>query len=100
MRIVRPTPAWGEASPLYEDYIFPRLTAFKAASLVDRPVDGIQAVERFLEDRLDIDILKTPVERLFRLVNADRKEATRVNREVLDWLIHRAGSRNGHSSRS
>ena len=73
----------------YEDYIFPRLTAFKAASLVDRSVDGIQEVERFLEDRLDIDILKTPVDRLYRLVNADRKEAARVNREFLDWLSRR-----------
>ena len=73
----------------YEDYIFPRLTAFKAASLVDRSVDGIRGVERFLEDRLDIDILKTPVERLYRLVNADRKGAARVNREFLDWLTRR-----------
>ncbi len=73
----------------YEDYIFPRLTAFKAASLVDRSVDGIRGVERFVEDRLDIDILKTPVDRLFRLVNADRKGATRVNREFLDWLARR-----------
>jgi len=73
----------------YEDYIFPRLTAFRAASLVDRSVDGIREVERFLEDRLDIDILRTPVERLFLLVNADRKEAAGVNREFLDWLTRR-----------
>ena len=73
----------------YEDYIFPRLTAFKAASLVDRSVDGIQGVERFLEDRLDIDLLRTPVQRLWLLVNADRKEAAAVNREFLDWLTRR-----------
>jgi arylsulfatase A-like enzyme len=79
----------GRGFTLYEDYIFPGLTAFKAASLVARPVDGILAAQQFLADRLDLDILKTPVERLFRLVNADRKEATRVNREVIDWLIHR-----------
>jgi arylsulfatase A-like enzyme len=79
----------GRGFALYEDYIFPGLTAFKAASLVARPVDGILAAQQFLADRLDLDILKTPVERLYRLVNADRKEATRVNREVIDWLIHR-----------
>jgi arylsulfatase A-like enzyme len=73
----------------YEDYIFPRLTAFRAASLVDRTVDGIRGLERLLEDRLDIGILRTPVERLYRLVNADRKEATVVNREFLDWLDRR-----------
>jgi arylsulfatase A-like enzyme len=73
----------------YEDYIFPRLTAFKAASLVHRSVDGIRAVERFLEDRLDIDILRTPVERLYLLINADRKDAAGVNREFLDWLARR-----------
>jgi arylsulfatase A-like enzyme len=79
----------GRGFAAYEDYIFPGLTAFKAASLVARPVDGIRAAEQFLADRLDLDILKTPVERLFRLVKADRKEATRVNREVIDWLTHR-----------
>ena len=87
--IVRPTPASSAASPLIEDYIFPRLTACKAASLVDRTVDGIRAMERFLEDRLDIDVLRVPVERLFQLVNADRKEAAGVNREFLDWLARR-----------
>jgi arylsulfatase A-like enzyme len=73
----------------YEDYIFPRLTAFKAASLVHRTVDGIREAERFLEDRLDIDIFRAPVERLFRLFNADRKEAVGINRELLDWLARR-----------
>ncbi len=73
----------------YEDYIFPRLTALKPASLVQRTVEGIQAAERFLEDRLDVDVLRPPVERLFRLVNADRKEAAQINREFLDWLTRR-----------
>ncbi len=79
----------GRGFTAYEDYVFPRLTACKAASLVDRTVNGIRAMERFLEDRLDIDVLRVPVERLFQLVNADRKEATGVNREFLDWLARR-----------
>ena len=31
----------------YEDYMFPRLTAFKAASLVDRSVEGIRGARAF-----------------------------------------------------
>jgi arylsulfatase A-like enzyme len=73
----------------YQDYIFPKLTALRAASLVDRTVDGIRGMERFLEDRLDIDVLRTSVERLYLLVNADRKEAVGINREFLDWLARR-----------
>ena len=73
----------------YTDYIFPRLTAFKAASLVRRTVDGLREAEQFLEDWLDIDVLKAPVDRLFMLVNADRKAAAEVNQEFLDWLTRR-----------
>jgi arylsulfatase A-like enzyme len=73
----------------YEDYIFPKLTAVKSASLVNRSVKGIQGVERFLEDRLDIDLLRTPVQRLWLQVSADRKDAAMVNREFLDWLTRR-----------
>ncbi len=73
----------------YQDYVFPRLAAFKAASLVNRSLEGIQGVERFLEDRLDIDVLRTPVKRLYMLVNTFRKEAVDVNREFLDWLTWR-----------
>ncbi len=73
----------------YKDYIFPRLTALKSASLVDRSVKGIMGVERFLEDRLDIDLLRTPAQRLWLLVNADRKDAAVVSREFLTWLAGR-----------
>jgi hypothetical protein len=34
----------------YRDYDFPRLTAFETAVLVDRPTEGIWAIERFLSD--------------------------------------------------
>ena len=70
----------------YRDYIFPRLTAFKAAALVDRPIAGLQAIERLLEDRLGFDLLKPGVQYLWRLFEDDRKEAAVVNREFLDWL--------------
>ena len=48
----------------YHDYAFPRLTAFKTASLVNRPVNGVQATEQFLEDWLDIDVFKAVVNHL------------------------------------
>ena len=73
----------------YHDYIFPRLTAFKTAVLVDRSVDGLQAIERFLEDWLDFDLLSPAVEHLWWLFKSDRKEAAVVNREFLDWLSRR-----------
>ncbi len=48
----------------YQDYIFPRLSVFKTAVLVDRPLDGLQAIEGFLEDWLDFDLLGPAVEYL------------------------------------
>jgi len=73
----------------YRDYIFPRLTPLKPAALVDRTVSGLQALEQYLEDRLDFEPLRPAVQHLWWLVNADRKEAAEVNREFLDWLSRR-----------
>jgi arylsulfatase A-like enzyme len=73
----------------YQDYIFPRLTVFKTAVLVDRPLDGLQAIEGFLEDYLDIDLMGPAVEHLWRLFKTNRKEAMVVNRELLDWMSRR-----------
>jgi len=74
---------------VYQDYIFPALTASHMAALVNRPVDGLEAVERFLEDRLDFDLLRPALQRLWWLFNNDRKEADVINREFLDWLSRR-----------
>ena len=41
------TRAWPAASRITEDYIFPELTAFKTAVLVDRVLGGLQAIVRF-----------------------------------------------------
>ncbi len=73
----------------YQDYIFPRLSVFKTAVLVDRPLDGLQAIEGFLEDWLDFDLMGPTVEHLWWLFKTNRKEATVVNREFLDWLSRR-----------
>ncbi|HZW33671.1 MAG TPA: sulfatase [Isosphaeraceae bacterium] len=73
----------------YCDFLFPRLTPFKPAVLVERCVGGLQALEQFLEDRLDFDGLRPAVQHLWWLVHADRKDAAAVNREFLDWLAQR-----------
>jgi arylsulfatase A-like enzyme len=73
----------------YRDYIFPRLTAFKTALLVNRPLEGVVALDRFLEDWLDFDLLGPTLDRLWRLVENDRKAAVAVNGEFLDWLSRR-----------
>jgi arylsulfatase A-like enzyme len=74
---------------VYRDYDFPRLTAFKTAVLFDRPLAGIWAIERFLEDRLDFDLMGPAVDLLWRLFKIDKKETAVVNREFLDWLSRR-----------
>ena len=73
----------------YRDYIFPRLTALKSCVLVDRPLEGLRSAERFLEDWLEFDLLKPPVDLLWWLIKGDKKDADVVNREFLDWLSHR-----------
>jgi arylsulfatase A-like enzyme len=73
----------------YRDYAFPQLTAFKTALLVDRSLETMQTVERFLEDGLGWSFLRSPVDRLWSLLKSSRKEATTINREFLDWLASR-----------
>src|SRR5271155_4188744 len=51
----------------YQDFIFPRLTVFKTAVLVDRSLEGLQAIEEFLEDWLGFDRLSPAMEHLWRL---------------------------------
>jgi arylsulfatase A-like enzyme len=75
---------------VYEDYIFPRLTALKTAVLVDRPADGIEMLERLLEEWPEIGWIKPALEQLWWLFKADRKDASEVNREFLDWMARRA----------
>ena len=57
--------------------------------LIDRPMEGLQAVEHFLEDWLDFDLLSPAVDSLWYYLKAGRKEAAEVNREFLDWLGRR-----------
>jgi arylsulfatase A-like enzyme len=73
----------------FEDYIFPELTAFHMAVLVDHFVEGVDTVSRFMEDWLDIELLKPASELIGRVFRFDRKEAAVVNGEFLDWLSRR-----------
>jgi arylsulfatase A-like enzyme len=73
----------------YRDYIFPALTAFHVAVLVDRTVDGLQAFGQFLEQSLDFRLLRPATQYLWWLFKAERKAAEVVNREFLDWLCRR-----------
>ncbi len=70
----------------YEDYTFAGLSPSNSAALVDRPLKGILAAEQFLEYQLDIDFLRSPVQRLTQPFNAHRKDAAAVSREFLDWF--------------
>jgi len=73
----------------YQDYIFPRLSFLHTAVLVNRPLDGLQDIEAFLEDWLDVDLVGPTVEYLSWIFKTNRKEATVLNREFLDWLSRR-----------
>jgi arylsulfatase A-like enzyme len=73
----------------YHDFIFPQLTAFKPAVLVNRVYQGFQSTVEFLEEGLELEQLRPYTEWLWRKVDNDRKEAAVVNHEFLDWLSHR-----------
>ncbi len=79
----------GRGFTIYRDYIFPRLSAFRMSSLVDRPVAGFRALGEFLADRLDLDLLMPTVQRLWWQLNSDRKAAAAIHRELIDWLSNR-----------
>jgi arylsulfatase A-like enzyme len=73
----------------YRDYRFPRLTASSTASLVDRLMEGVDALEHFLEDWLDFDLLRPVADRLWWVFKSNRKAAAEVDREFLAWLSGR-----------
>jgi arylsulfatase A-like enzyme len=73
----------------YRDFIFPELTALKMAVLVSRALQGLQTIVYFTEDWLESAGLIPAVQRIWRSLYTDRKEAAVVNRELLDWLARR-----------
>jgi arylsulfatase A-like enzyme len=73
----------------YEDYIFPNLTCFKIAVLVNRTLTGIQAIEDFLEEQLAFAFFRPYLKYLWWLLDTDRKGAAVINRQFVDWLAER-----------
>ena len=83
----------GRGFTVYQDYIFPELTAFKMPVLVSRALKGFQMIVYFAEDLLESAGLMPYVRRLWRSLDTDRKGAAVVNRELLDWLAQRTQSK-------
>jgi arylsulfatase A-like enzyme len=79
----------GRGFATYRDFIFPRLTALKGASLLDRSLEVLQSAESWLET-VDIDLFRAPVNTLVWLTTGNRKSAQDVNRELLEWIQNRA----------
>ena len=77
----------GRGFTRYRDYIFPELTAFKPAALVDRPVEGLRAIHQFLRERASFGFFP---EFISMFDAGIRKPAAVVNRELLGWLSGRS----------
>jgi arylsulfatase A-like enzyme len=73
----------------YQDYIFPKLTAFRTAVLIKRVLVSLQSFVQLVEDRLELTTLRPYLDDVCGLFVADRKGADVVNREFLDWLARR-----------
>jgi arylsulfatase A-like enzyme len=76
----------------YRDFSFPALTVLRLAVVVARLVDGLQKLEAFCSDVLELDVLRIPAETTWRLLGQERKTAGVINREFLDWLSTRRGA--------
>ena len=57
--------------------------------MVQRSLEGLQTFGQVVGDALDLDWLKAAVTRVRERFESERKEASGVNREFLDWLAHR-----------
>ncbi len=76
---------------VYQDYVFPGLTAFKMAVLVRRALERCNSFVES-EDWLESIGLRGHAQRVWRWLYNDRKGAAAVNRELLAWLAQRAQS--------
>ncbi len=73
----------------YEDFIFPEFTAPKTAILVNRLLAAFGKVLPFVEARPSLAWLQPYVQKLWQAFVFDRKGASTVNREFLNWLSRR-----------
>ena len=79
----------GRGFTVYRDYLFQELSPFRKEVLVERTLDGLEAIADMLSDALDLSWLKRQAVRVREWFETDRKQASEVNREFLDWLAHR-----------
>jgi arylsulfatase A-like enzyme len=73
----------------YEDYVFPRLTALKNCAIVSRVLDNYEVATYLTRDVLQYLGWFDAVEFVHEAVESNRKDATEVNRELLEWLSSR-----------
>ncbi len=74
---------------IYRDYIFPKLTVFKRTALVNRVLVTATSVLQFLDDQFEVSLAGDFFQTVRTWLDADRKTAAHVNKELLDWLSDR-----------
>jgi arylsulfatase A-like enzyme len=79
----------GRGFTVYRDYLFQQLSPFRKAVLIERCLDGMETIGGLLGEALDLTWLKRGAVRVREWFETDRKQASEVNREFLDWLTHR-----------
>ncbi len=79
----------GRGYTVYRDFLFRELSPFRMAAIIRKSLEGMQAIGQALGDALDLPWLNASVTRVRERFESDRKEASMVNREFLDWLAHR-----------
>jgi arylsulfatase A-like enzyme len=79
----------GRGFTVYRDFIFRELSPFRAAVMVQRSLEGLETIGEVVGDGLDLAWLRAGVTRVRERFESDRKEASGVNREFLDWLARR-----------
>ncbi len=79
----------GRGFTVYRDYIFRGLSPFRWAAMVQRSLYGLQAIGDTLGDALDLASLKAGMRRIRERFENDRKDASEVNRQFLEWLAQR-----------
>ena len=79
----------GRGYTVYRDYLFQELSPFRKEVMILKSLEGLEAIANLLGDALELTWLKGRVQWIRERFETDRKEASEVNREFLDWLVHR-----------
>jgi arylsulfatase A-like enzyme len=79
----------GRGFTVYRDYLFPYLTAFGMAVLVNRSLEWLSWGVDFLDEQLGKPVLGPPARYAAELFKANRMEAAMIDDLFLDWLASR-----------